>query len=113
VFPILRPRRVSRSGVSYHTLTRLLTVVVIVISRAHQKSVHCCRAIAREFLSAVASSAEVLKCWVEEPNIETTVFGRPAIEKGELFLLFRDYTYFRCGRGRGCVEPEPDGSPMG
>jgi len=94
-----------------HIPTRPVTVVVI--SRAHQEIVNCCRLIAREFLSAVVSSTKVPKCWVEQSNVETTILGRTAIVKGEFLLLFRDCTYFRCGRGGGCLEPEAYGSPMG
>ena len=92
-----------------HTLARLL--VVVVICRAHHEFVHCFL-VARELLSTMAPPTEVLECWVEEPNVETTIFGRTTTVKGVLLLLFCDCTHFRCGRGGGCFEPEADGSPM-
>ena len=93
-----------------HTVARLL--IVLVIGRGHHEFVYY-SLVARELPSATVPSTEVLKCWVEEPNVETTIFGRTATVEGVLLLLFCDCADFRCGGGGGCLEPEADGGPMG
>ena len=86
-----------------HTLTRLLAVVVI--SRAHQKFVHCCRVIAGELLSTAATSAKVLKCWWKSRTSKPQFLeGRP-LKRGIFSCCFATAPTFDAEEGEVAMSP--------